>query len=47
MRTRLSALFRSKTPGGWLVTFAVYALALTWLYPFAWMVTASLKALLK
>ncbi|NJR79416.1 carbohydrate ABC transporter permease [Sphingomonas corticis] len=43
MRTRLSALLRSKTPGGWAATVAIYALALTWLYPFAWMVAASLK----
>lgn len=38
-RTRL----RSRSIGGWAVTIAIYALALTWLYPFAWMVTASLK----
>lgn len=43
MRTRLIALARSKTPGGWAATVAIYALALTWLYPFAWMVAASLK----
>ena len=43
MRTRLSAFLRSKTPGGWAATIAIYALALTWLYPFAWMVAASLK----
>lgn len=43
MRTRLSAFLRSKTPGGWVATIAIYALALTWLYPFAWMVAASLK----
>jgi multiple sugar transport system permease protein len=39
----MSALLRSKTPGGWAITVAIYALALTWLYPFAWMVAASLK----
>ena len=43
MRTRLLALARAKTPGGWAATIAIYALALTWLYPFAWMVAASLK----
>ncbi|MEH3120740.1 MAG: carbohydrate ABC transporter permease [Sphingomonas phyllosphaerae] len=43
MRMRMSALFRAKTPGGWLATVAIYALALTWLYPFVWMVTAALK----
>lgn len=43
MRARVSALLRSKTPGGWAITVAIYALALTWLYPFAWMVAASLK----
>lgn len=43
MRTRLLALIRSKSPGGWVATIAIYALALTWLYPFAWMVAASLK----
>lgn len=34
---------RSRTIGGWAITLAVYALALTWLYPFAWMVAAALK----
>jgi len=29
--------------GGWVATVGIYALALTWLYPFAWMVAASLK----
>lgn len=43
MSARLSAFLRSKTPGGWLATIGIYALALTWLYPFAWMVAASLK----
>ncbi len=43
MRMRLLPLARSKTPGGWAATIAIYALALTWLYPFAWMVAASLK----
>lgn len=33
----------SKSVGGWAATIGVYALALTWLYPFAWMVAASLK----
>lgn len=43
MIARLSALLRSKTAGGWAATVGIYALALTWLYPFAWMVAASLK----
>ena len=43
MIARLSAFLRSKTPGSWLATIGIYALALTWLYPFAWMVAASLK----
>lgn len=33
----------SKSVGGWAATIGIYALALTWLYPFAWMVAASLK----
>jgi multiple sugar transport system permease protein len=40
---RLRRLLRAKTPGGWVATIGIYALALTWLYPFAWMVAASLK----
>ena len=43
MSARLSSFLRFKTPGGWLATIGIYALALTWLYPFAWMVAASLK----
>lgn len=43
MKARLITILRSKTPGGWAATIAIYALALTWLYPFAWMVAASLK----
>lgn len=43
MTARVSGFLRSKTPGGWAATLAIYALALTWLYPFAWMVAASLK----
>lgn len=35
--------FRKKSPGSWLVTVLMYALALTWLYPYVWMVMASLK----
>ncbi|NYD90974.1 carbohydrate ABC transporter permease [Sphingomonas melonis] len=42
-RDRITRLLRSRTPGGWAATVAIYALALTWLYPFAWMVAASLK----
>lgn len=40
---KLNRLFRAKTPTGWLATVLIYGLALTWLYPFAWMVMASLK----
>jgi multiple sugar transport system permease protein len=40
---KLLGLIRAKTPLGWLATLAIYGLALTWLYPFAWMVMASLK----
>ena len=40
---KLKNLIQAKTPSGWLVTCAVYGLALSWLYPFAWMVMASLK----
>lgn len=43
MRDRLAAFARSRGIGGWIATIGIYALALTWLYPFAWMVTASLK----
>jgi multiple sugar transport system permease protein len=32
-----------KSAGGWLITLAMYGLALSWLYPFVWMVMASLK----
>ncbi|MGN5375036.1 carbohydrate ABC transporter permease [Sphingomonas hankookensis] len=41
--TRVKALLGRRTPGGWAAAIAVYALALSWLYPFAWMVAASLK----
>lgn len=40
---RLKRLIQAKTPFGWLATCTVYGLALSWLYPFAWMVMASLK----
>ena len=43
MRTRIIAFARSRSIGGWAATIGIYALALTWLYPFAWMVAASLK----
>lgn len=43
MIARIAALARTRSPGSWALTIAVYALALTWLYPFAWMVAASLK----
>ena len=35
--------FRKKSLGSWLITVSMYALALTWLYPYIWMVMASLK----
>lgn len=41
--TRLKAFLATRSIGGWAATVAIYALALTWLYPFAWMVAASLK----
>ncbi len=41
--TRIRALLAKRSIGGWAATIAIYALALTWLYPFAWMVAASLK----
>lgn len=39
----MKALLAKRSIGGWAATIAIYALALTWLYPFAWMVAASLK----
>ena len=33
----------SRSIGGWAATVAIYALALSWLYPFVWMVAAALK----
>lgn len=41
--SRIKALVGKRSIGGWAATIAIYALALTWLYPFAWMVAASLK----
>ncbi|KQM21200.1 sugar ABC transporter permease [Sphingomonas sp. Leaf24] len=41
--TRIRAFPGKRSIGGWAATIAIYALALTWLYPFAWMVAASLK----
>ncbi|WP_404334447.1 carbohydrate ABC transporter permease [Sphingomonas sp. MMS12-HWE2-04] len=43
MRDRIGTLVRSRSPAGWAATIGIYALALTWLYPFAWMVAASIK----
>jgi multiple sugar transport system permease protein len=40
---KFGTMLRSRSPGGWAATIGIYALALTWLYPFAWMVAASLK----
>jgi len=39
----MKAFLAKRSIGGWIATLAIYALALTWLYPFAWMVAASLK----
>ncbi|KQM27425.1 sugar ABC transporter permease [Sphingomonas sp. Leaf11] len=39
----MKAFLGRRSLGGWVATIAIYALALTWLYPFAWMVAASLK----
>lgn len=39
----MKAIFKNKSPGSWLIACAMYALALTWLYPYAWMLMASLK----
>lgn len=36
-------LLPKKSFSSWLITFAMYGLALTWLYPYIWMVMASLK----
>ncbi len=35
--------FRKKSLGSWMISISMYALALTWLYPYVWMVMASLK----
>lgn len=32
-----------KSPSGWLITIVMYILALTWLYPYIWMVMSSFK----
>lgn len=40
----MKAFFKRKSAGSWLITFLMYGLALTWLYPYLWMLTASLKA---
>lgn len=39
----MKAFLAKRSVGGWIATLAIYGLALTWLYPFAWMVAASLK----
>ena len=39
----MKAFLAKRSLAGWIATLAIYALALTWLYPFAWMVAASLK----
>ncbi|MES2150916.1 MAG: carbohydrate ABC transporter permease [Pseudomonadota bacterium] len=37
------AIFKNKSPGSWLITCVMYLLALSWLYPYLWMLMASLK----
>lgn len=39
----MKAFFRRRSPGSWLIVCAMYGLALTWLYPYVWMLMASLK----
>lgn len=39
----MKAFLAKRSIGGWTATIAIYVLALSWLYPFAWMVAASLK----
>lgn len=34
---------QGKTLGSWVITITMYLLALTWLYPYIWMVMASIK----
>jgi len=41
--TSLRKLAGTKSAGSWLITLAMYGLALSWMYPFVWMVMASLK----
>lgn len=36
--------FKKKSVGAWSITLAMYALAITWLYPYLWMITSSLKS---
>lgn len=35
---------KKKSIGAWCITLAMYALAITWLYPYLWMITSSLKS---
>ncbi|MGL1958860.1 MAG: carbohydrate ABC transporter permease [Colwellia sp.] len=35
--------FPKKSPVSWLITILMYVLAITWLYPYIWMVMASIK----
>lgn len=39
----MNGLFKNKSPGSWLIACIMYVLALVWLYPYLWMVMASLK----
>jgi multiple sugar transport system permease protein len=40
----MSTAAQSKSLGSWLITAVMYGLALSWLYPYVWMVMASLKS---
>ncbi len=39
----LKKIIPQKTVGSWIITILMYLLAITWLYPYIWMVMASLK----
>lgn len=39
----MKAFLKSKSPGSWAITLVMYGLALSWLYPYVWMLMASLK----
>ncbi len=39
----IKRIIPQKTIGSWIITILMYILAITWLYPYIWMVMASLK----